>query len=156
MEDYALIRRIRKLGLPTIDLLHEEGVKSVLVTVIADLTMVERAAFWGVLDNHKWVYPYDAKGERHHFKDIPKTVADLKDDPFRSLAGELRRVGSVGEAPRPQAVAQRIGHVVMAQDRADLVEHLVHRVLAPVMDHPLGQQTAASRDDARHPPRRPR
>jgi len=26
MEDYALIRRIRKLGLPTIDLLHEEGV----------------------------------------------------------------------------------------------------------------------------------
>ena len=63
------------------------------MTVIADLTMVDPDAFWGVLDSHKWAYPYDAKGERRHFRDIPKTVADLKDDPFRSLAGELRRVG---------------------------------------------------------------
>ena len=81
--------------------LHEEGVKDVLVTVIGDLTMVDKDAFWGVLDNHKWVYPYDAKGERHHFKDIPKTVADLKDDPFRSLAGELRRVGGFAKDTTP-------------------------------------------------------
>src|SRR5437660_12727700 len=73
--------------------LHDEGVKDILVTIIADLTMVDRDAFWGVLDNHRWVYPYDAKGERRQFRDIPKTVKDLKDDPFRSLAGELRRVG---------------------------------------------------------------
>src|SRR6201995_6109625 len=71
--------------------LHDEGVEDILVTVIADLTMVDRDAFWGVLDNKRWVYPYDAKGDRRHFKDVPKTVADLKDDPFRSLAGELRR-----------------------------------------------------------------
>src|SRR6185437_4429789 len=70
--------------------LYDEGVKDILVTVIGDLTMVERDAFWGVLDNKRWVYPYDAKGERRHFRDLPKTVTDLKDDPFRSLAGELR------------------------------------------------------------------
>jgi hypothetical protein len=81
--------------------LHEEGVKSVLVTVIADLTMVEQAAFWGVLDNHRWVYPYDAKGERRHFREIPKTVDGLKDDPFRSLAGELRRVGGFAKDTTP-------------------------------------------------------
>src|SRR5260370_34234669 len=81
--------------------LHEEGVKDILVTVIADLTMVDRDAFWGVLDNRRWVYPYDAKGERRHFKDIPKTVADLKDDPFRSLAGELRRVGGFAKDTTP-------------------------------------------------------
>jgi hypothetical protein len=81
--------------------LHEEGVKDILVTVIADLTMVDRAAFWGVLDNHRWVYPYDSKGERHHFKDIPKTVDQLKDDPFRSLAGELRRVGGFAKDTTP-------------------------------------------------------
>jgi len=81
--------------------LHEEGVKNILVTVIADLTMVDRAAFWGVLDNHRWVYPYDAKGERHHFTDIPKTVDQLKDDPFRSLAGELRRVGGFAKDTTP-------------------------------------------------------
>src|SRR5881398_31224 len=44
--------------------LHDEGVEHVLVTVIGDLTMVERDAFWGVMDNKRWVYPYDAKGER--------------------------------------------------------------------------------------------
>src|SRR5712672_4802760 len=81
--------------------LHDEGVKDILVTIIADLTMVDRDAFWGVLVNKRWVYPYDAKGERHHFKDVPKTVADLKDDPFRSLAGELRRAGGYAKDTTP-------------------------------------------------------
>ena len=81
--------------------LHEEGVSDILVTLIADLTMVDPDAFWGVLDSHKWAYPYDAKGERRNFTDIPKTVADLKDDPFRSLAGELRRVGGFAKDTTP-------------------------------------------------------
>lgn len=81
--------------------LHDEGIKDVFVTVIADLTMVDRAAFWGVLDNKRWVYPYDAKGERRSFRDIPKTVAQLKDDPFRSLAGEVRRAGGYAKDTTP-------------------------------------------------------
>ena len=81
--------------------LHEEGVKDILVTVIGDLRMVERELFWGVMDNKRWVYPYDAKGERRHFKDIPKKIADLKDDPFRSLAGELRRAGGFAKDTTP-------------------------------------------------------
>src|SRR5438132_9860879 len=81
--------------------LHDEGVKDILVTVIGDLTMVERDAFWGVMDNKRWVYPYDAKGERRHFKDLPKSVEDLKDDPFRSLAGELRRTGGFAKDTTP-------------------------------------------------------
>jgi len=81
--------------------LHEEGVETILVTVIADLTMVDRDAFWGVLDHRRWAYPYDAKGERRHFRDVPKTVAELKDDPFRSLAGELRRVGGFAKDTTP-------------------------------------------------------
>jgi hypothetical protein len=76
-------------------------VKDILVTVIADLTMVDRDAFWGVLDNKRWAYPYDAEGGRHHFKDVPKTVAELKDDPFRSLAGELRRAGGYAKDTTP-------------------------------------------------------
>ena len=81
--------------------LHEEGVKDILVTVIGDLTMVDREAFWGVMDNKRWVYPYDVKGERCHFKQIPKSVAALKDDPFRSLAGELRRAGGFAKDTTP-------------------------------------------------------
>jgi hypothetical protein len=81
--------------------LHDEGVKEVLVTIVGDLRMVERDAFWGVMDNKRWVYPYDAKGERRHFKDLPKSIADLKDDPFRSLAGELRRMGGFAKDTTP-------------------------------------------------------
>ncbi len=81
--------------------LHDEGVKDILVTVIADLTMVDRDAFWLVLDSRRWVHPYDAKGQRRYFKDIPKSIADLKDDPFRSLAGELRRAGGFAKDTTP-------------------------------------------------------
>jgi hypothetical protein len=80
---------------------HDEGVKNILVTVIGDLTMVEREAFRGVMDNKRWVYPYDAKGERRHFGDLPKSVSGLKDDPFRSLAGELRRAGGFAKDTTP-------------------------------------------------------
>jgi len=81
--------------------LHDEGVRDVLVSVIADLTMVDRDAFWVVLDDRKWVYPYDVHGQRRRYSDIPKSVVDLKDDPFRSLAGELRRVGGFAKDTTP-------------------------------------------------------
>jgi hypothetical protein len=81
--------------------LHDEGVKDILVTMIGDLTMVEPDAFWGVMDNKRWVYPYDVKGERRPFKDLPKTIKDLKDDPYRSLAGELRRAGGFAKDTTP-------------------------------------------------------
>jgi hypothetical protein len=81
--------------------LHDEGIKDILVTIIGNLSMVERDAFWGVMDNKRWVYPYDAKGERRHFHDLPKSIKDLKDDPFRSLAGELRRAGGFAKDTTP-------------------------------------------------------
>jgi hypothetical protein len=81
--------------------LHDEGIKDILVAIIGDLTMVDPDDFWGVLDNKRWVYPYDTKGERRHFKEIPKTVTDLKDDPFRSLAGEVRRAGGFAKDTTP-------------------------------------------------------
>jgi hypothetical protein len=81
--------------------LHDEGVEHVLVTVIGDLTMVERDGFWTVMDHKRWAYPYDAKGERRHYRDLPKSVSGLEDDPFRSLAGELRRVGGFAKDVTP-------------------------------------------------------
>ena len=81
--------------------LHEEGVKNVLVTVVANLSMVDRDTFWTVLDNRSWMHPFDDKGRRRHYKDIPKSVRDLVDDPFRSLAGELRRAGGFAKDTTP-------------------------------------------------------
>ncbi|MCL2714465.1 MAG: chromosome partitioning protein ParB [Alphaproteobacteria bacterium] len=81
--------------------LLDEGVEDVLITVHGDLTMVEREAFWNVMDHKRWVYPFDAKGVRRPFEELPESVAGLKDDPFRSLAGELRRKGGFAKDTTP-------------------------------------------------------
>ncbi len=81
--------------------LHEEGVKEVAVTHIANLSKLDQDAFWTVMDNRSWMHPFDSNGERRHYKDIPKRVADLVDDPFRSLAGELRRAGGFAKDTTP-------------------------------------------------------
>jgi len=81
--------------------LHDEGQKDVAVTVIADLSKLDRDAFWTVMDNRSWMHPFDAKGERRHYNDIPKALTDLVDDPFRSLAGELRRAGGFAKDTTP-------------------------------------------------------
>src|ERR1700721_1933474 len=42
-----------------------------------------------------------AKRKRQHYKDIPKSVTALVDDPFRSLAGALRRAGGFSKETTP-------------------------------------------------------
>jgi hypothetical protein len=81
--------------------LHKEGVEKVLVTVVADLSELAMDEFWIVLDHKSWVHPYDEEGRRRDFAKIPKSVDDLKDDPFRSLAGEMRRAGAFAKDTTP-------------------------------------------------------
>jgi len=81
--------------------LHDEGVEDVAVTVIANLSKLEIDAFWSFLDNRSLMHPFDDKGVRRHYRDIPKSVTDLVDDPFRSLAGELRRAGGFAKDTLP-------------------------------------------------------
>jgi hypothetical protein len=81
--------------------LHDEGVENLAVTVIANLSKLDTDAFWTVMDNRSWMHPFDAKGVRRHYSDIPKAVTDLIDDPFRSLAGELRRAGGFAKDTTP-------------------------------------------------------
>jgi hypothetical protein len=81
--------------------LHKERIKDVLVIVAADLSALDTDAFWTVLDHKSLVHPYDAEGRRRTFRDIPKSVIGLDDDPFRSLAGELRRAGGFAKDTTP-------------------------------------------------------
>jgi hypothetical protein len=81
--------------------LHDEGVKDVLVAVVADLSRLERGNFWFVLDCHSWMHPFDDDGRRRGYKDIPDNVSKLVDDPYRSLAGELRRAGGFAKDTTP-------------------------------------------------------
>jgi hypothetical protein len=81
--------------------LLDEGVKEVATTTVSDLSHLKKDEFWVFVDNRAWCHPYDAEGLRRPFSDIPKTVADLKNDPYRSLAGELRRAGGYAKDTTP-------------------------------------------------------
>lgn len=81
--------------------LLEVGVKDVFVTVIRDLSGLDKEAFFVVLDNRGWMHPFDENGRRRNFDAIPKTMAELVDDPYRSIAGELRRQGSFAKDTTP-------------------------------------------------------
>jgi hypothetical protein len=81
--------------------LLEEGQKDVLVTMVADLRRLDHDSFWFVLDCHDWMHPFDPEGKRRGYEDIPKSVKDLVDDPYRSLAGKLRRIGGFAKDTTP-------------------------------------------------------
>ena len=56
--------------------------------------------FWYVMDHRDWVHPY-ALGKRYDYSDLPKCIHKLEDDPFRSLAGELRRARGFSKETPP-------------------------------------------------------
>ena len=83
--------------------LHEEKVEQVLVSVVADLSGLEKSEFWSFMDSRNWLHPFDAGGERRDYAALPKSVNGLVDDPYRSLAGELREAGGYSKDTTPYA-----------------------------------------------------
>ncbi len=83
--------------------LFDEGVEHVLVHVMADLGRLSHDAFETFLDNRNWLHPYDAEGKRRSYKEMPKHIGKLDDDPFRSLAGAIRRSGGCAKVDTPYA-----------------------------------------------------
>jgi hypothetical protein len=81
--------------------LHDEGVEHVLCTVVHNFSQLDRDTFWFNLDNRGLMHPYDAEGRRRGYKDVPDAVSKLVDDPYRSLAGELRRAGGFAKDTTP-------------------------------------------------------
>jgi hypothetical protein len=81
--------------------LSEEGVETVRVAVVGDFRRLSGEAFWAALESRGWCHPYAASGARIAFDQIPGTVAELADDPFRSLATALRRTGAIAKSRSP-------------------------------------------------------
>lgn len=81
--------------------LHEEGVSHVLVSVVADLHYLKKTVFWTFMDNRNWLHPFDAEGVRNSHDELPKRIGAMKDDPYRSLAGEVRRSGGYAKDNTP-------------------------------------------------------
>jgi len=81
--------------------LHQEGLQEMYVKVVADLSALDKETFWFVLDQRNWMHPFDSKGVRRPYKFMPRNIQKLKDDPYRSLAGELRRLGGFAKDTTP-------------------------------------------------------
>lgn len=81
--------------------LHDEGVKHVLTSIVADLSHLGRQEFWSVMDHRNLVYPFDVEGARRPVDELPKQITDLQDDPFRSLAGAVRDAGGFAKIEAP-------------------------------------------------------
>lgn len=75
----------------------------VAVFILADLSHMAKHEFWTYLDNSAWCHAYDEEGRRCALGDIPRKLADLKDDPFRSLVGALIRGGGIAKSSKPFA-----------------------------------------------------
>jgi hypothetical protein len=124
--------------------LHEEGVKHVLTSIVADLSHLGRQEFWSVMDHRNFVYPFDVDGVRHPIENLPKRIVDLKDDPFRALAGAVRDAGGFAKIDAPFSeflwadfLRRRVGDKKLRHSFEDAVEEAM--------------QLARSRD-ARHLP----
>jgi hypothetical protein len=67
----------------------------------------QRAAFWARMREDGCLWPHDAQGQPVAWDDLParlpRSVAELSDDPYRSLAGLVRRAGGYAKSSRPFA-----------------------------------------------------
>ena len=83
--------------------LLEERVAEVWVAIRDDLSWLEPATFWRTLEFRAWAHLYDARGRRREFSHAPRDLRGLEDDPFRSLAGGVRRAGGYAKSVVPFA-----------------------------------------------------
>lgn len=122
--------------------LLDEGVKNVAVTVVANLRKLDKDAFWFNLDSRNLMHPFDADGKRRGHEDLPKRVADLEDDPFRSLAGELRRAGGFAKDTTPFSefiwadfLRRRIKRALVESDFSSALEQALRYAKGPDADY---------------------
>lgn len=80
-----------------------EKATTVWVMPLADYSEVELPMFWRLLEFHQWAHPYDAKGRRQAYTAMPQKLSQLSDDPYRSLAGQVRKAGGYAKDTTPFA-----------------------------------------------------
>ncbi len=81
--------------------LVRERADQVQVGIVKDLSILSVTDFWIYLDHLSWAHPYDSHGKRRSLKQIPATLGSLRDDPYRSLAGEVRDLGGFSKSDTP-------------------------------------------------------
>ena len=81
--------------------LLDEGIEEVFVATLDDMSWLEFSVFWRTMEFRAWSHPYDNRGKRRDFRDMPQRLTQLKDDPYRSLAGLVRNAGGFAKDQAP-------------------------------------------------------
>jgi len=81
--------------------LLQEGTQRTQLTVLENFEYLAPDIFWRVMEFRRWTHPYDASGRRVAYADLPKQLTELEDDPYRSLAGLVRRAGGFAKDTEP-------------------------------------------------------
>jgi hypothetical protein len=83
--------------------LLEEGFRTAPVLVLGDLSKLAMTEFWKEMQAKGWLHPFDGKGQKQPISAIPTSIEDMQDDPYRSLAGFVRRNGGFLKSQTPFA-----------------------------------------------------
>ncbi len=78
----------------------DAGLKKVQVEIIKDYSDLSLQEFWKKLVEKDWAYLYD-QGKLRPASELPKTLKELTDDPFRTLAWLVRKVGGYEKVKIP-------------------------------------------------------
>jgi hypothetical protein len=112
--------------------LYEEGQDRVLLTILKDLSWLDESTFWRVMEFHQWAHPFDQNGNRVDHKKIPKSIAQLKDDPYRSLAGLARKQGAFAKDVTPYSEFLWADYFRAHVD-PNLIKHSISKALKEAM-----------------------
>ena len=83
--------------------LQEAGNDSTYCHIEANFSHLSQNEFWANMEEKKWVYPYDNGQGPFPFSQLPSSVEQLRDDPYRSLAGAVRDAGDFDKTDAPFA-----------------------------------------------------
>jgi hypothetical protein len=89
---------------------HHHLARALLITyvprtygrIVRDLSGLSQNEFWATMERCRWVYPFSPEGARlASFDQLPKTIRLLGDDPFRALAGFVRKAKGFDKVNEP-------------------------------------------------------
>lgn len=79
----------------------ESGHEKVYIQVIADKSEMSAFQFWNWMKMKSYVYLKNEKGQAIEVGALPKSIGAMKNDSFRSLAGEVRDRGGFEKTKKP-------------------------------------------------------
>lgn len=95
--------------------------RTVLAHAQADLSRLRRREFWSYMVMTGWCHLFDENGRPRPHDELPASLAEMRDDPYRALAGRLRKAGGYAKSDAPFAEFKWANHLrSRVDDPADL------------------------------------